>query len=172
MTSGAQLAQRLIVGVCDYAAANNPALVMSTYALGSCIGVVAYEPRLQVGGLLHYMLPQASIAPARATRHPAMFADTGVPLFLRALAGLGALPDGLRFLVTGGAAVLSGGDPFRIAERNVTAAFQLLAREGCTVTHRDTGAAHNRTVHLELGTGDVTVRHPQGLTRWTLADAG
>lgn len=162
-------AQRIIVGVCDFTVSNSAASVMSTYALGSCVCVAAYEPRLKIGGLIHFMLPKSSISPERATKHPAMFADTGLPLFFRDLAGLGAFPDKLRFLLTGGASVLAGRDPFRIGERNVDAALEFLAQAGCAVTHQDTGASLNRTVHLELASGNVIIQQPQGRTTRSLA---
>lgn len=161
--------QRIIVGVCDFTVSNSAVSVVSTYALGSCVCVTAYEPGLKIGGLIHFMLPQSTIAPERATRHPAMFADTGLPLFFRDLAGLGALSENLRFLVTGGASVLSGRDPFRIGERNVDAALQYLAQAGCTVAHQETGASLNRTVHLELATGTVIIQQPQGRLSRSLA---
>ena len=32
-----------------------------TYALGSCIGICFYDPSIQLGGLLHIMLPKAEL---------------------------------------------------------------------------------------------------------------
>src|SRR5215218_4837826 len=84
--------QRVTVGVGDAASSNNPNVTLSTYALGSCVGVVAYDPVLRVGGILHLMLPHSSIAPAKAQTQPAMFADTGLPLFFQGLQDLAAEP--------------------------------------------------------------------------------
>lgn len=169
-TNSALFSQRLIVGVCDFAVSNNPQAVISTYALGSCVAVVAYEPQLKVGGIIHFMLPQSSIAPERAARHPSMFADTGLPHFFRALAGLKAATNNLRILVTGGASVLAGHDPFRIGERNIAAALDLLAKQSCTAEHQDTGGNLNRTVHLEINTGLVALQILQSANRrWSLA---
>ena len=78
-------AQRVVIGVGDMAVSNNTQVTLSTYALGSCIGVVAYDPVVKVGGILHMMLPDSSISPEKAVQQPAMFADTGLPLFFRAL---------------------------------------------------------------------------------------
>lgn len=161
-------AQRIVVGVCDFAVSNHPSAVLSTYALGSCIAVVAYEPGLRIGGMLHFMLPRSDIAPARAARHPAMFADTGLPPFLRALAGLGAETARLQFMLAGGASVLAGRDLFRIGERNLTAALELLGHAGGTIRHQDAGGTQNRTLHLELKDGTVIVQRPHTQTRWSL----
>ena len=50
-----------------------------TYALGSCLGITAYDPVAKVGGLLHVMLPLSSIDPGKASQRPYMFVDTGLP---------------------------------------------------------------------------------------------
>src|SRR3954471_7007169 len=86
----ALFAQRVVVGVGDMSVSNNPSITLSTYALGSCIGVAVYDPGVKVGGLLHLMLPDSSISPAKATAQPAMFADTGLPLLFRSLGGFKA----------------------------------------------------------------------------------
>ena len=109
--------QRVVVGVGDMAVSNNAQMVLSTYALGSCVGVIAYDPTIKVGGLLHLLLPDSSISPQKAALQPAMFADTGLPLLFNALFGLKAHPSRLRLFVCGGASVLSGQDPFRIGDR-------------------------------------------------------
>jgi chemotaxis protein CheD len=55
----AVFAQRVVIGVGDMAVSNNRNSVLSTYALGSCIGLIAYDPVAMCGGILHLMLPEA-----------------------------------------------------------------------------------------------------------------
>src|SRR5882757_10055279 len=98
--------QRVVVGVGDLGASNNAMLTLSTYALGSCVAVVAYDPDSKASGLLHLMLPDSTISPNKAITQPAMFADTGLPLLFRALDGLKADRARLQLFVTGGASVL------------------------------------------------------------------
>src|SRR5450755_4486220 len=119
-------AQRVVIGVGDVAVSNNPQVTLSTYALGSCVGVVVYDPVMKVGGLLHLMLPDSSISPDKALTQPAMFANTGLPLLFRSLLGLKAERGRLRLFVCGGASVLSGHDTFKIGERNVRATLDYL----------------------------------------------
>jgi len=68
-----------IVGIADMKVSNNPEVSVITYSLGSCIGLVIYDPVVKVGGILHYMLPESSIDNEKASRNPFMFADTGIP---------------------------------------------------------------------------------------------
>src|SRR5262245_15145878 len=122
----ALFAQRVVVGVGDLAVSNNPQVTLSTYALGSCLGIIAYDPIAQTGGILHIMLPDSSISHDKAAKQPAMFADTGLPLFFRALAGMKVERNRLRVFLTGGASVLNGTDPFKIGARNITAVKKIL----------------------------------------------
>ncbi len=50
--------------------------MLVTYALGSCLGLMIYDPAVQVGGLLHAMLPLSKINPEKAKTNPFMFVDT------------------------------------------------------------------------------------------------
>jgi chemotaxis protein CheD len=148
---------------------NNPAITLSTYALGSCIAVVAYDPIERAGGMLHLMLPDSKIAPEKATKQPAMFADTGLPMLFRSLLGLRAQNSRLRIFVTGGASVLRTPDNFKIGERNIRAVADYLAGSGFPVRQWSVGGTINRTVHLEIGTGGITLKTPVGNESWSLA---
>ncbi|HEY1107226.1 MAG TPA: chemotaxis protein CheD, partial [Opitutaceae bacterium] len=79
--------QRVVIGVGDLSVSNNQSITLSTYALGSCVAVVAYDPVVRAGGLLHAMLPQSKLSPDKARAQPAMFVDTGMAALLRALTG-------------------------------------------------------------------------------------
>ena len=151
-------AQQVVIGVGDMAVSNNHEVILSTYALGSCIALVAYDPALRAGGMLHLMLPDSTISPDKAAAQPAMFADTGLPQFFRQLGSFKARPPRLRLLMAGGANVILGHDPFRIGERNVRATVEFLARHDYRVTHSHVGGSVNRTLHLDLATGLVTVK--------------
>ncbi len=153
-------ARRIVVGVAEYAVANDVNLTLSTYALGSCVGVVAYDPEVRAAGILHLMLPASSLAPEKAARQPAMFADTGVPQLFAALSGLRAQRTRLRLYIAGGAAVLAGPDNFKIGERNIAEVRKLVAACGYRVVGTDTGGTLNRTLHLEIGTGRLTLKLP------------
>lgn len=159
-TIAALFAQRVVIGVGDMAVSNNSQVVLSTYALGSCIGVVAYDPIVKAAGMLHLMLPESSISPDKAARQPAMFADTGLPAFFKALTGLRAERSRLRIFVAGGASVIAGSDPFKIGERNARVTLDYLSRQGYSVRRTEVGGNINRTVHLEVNTGAMSLKTP------------
>lgn len=161
--------QRVVIGVGDLAVSNNTQIVLSTYALGSCVGVLAYDPVVKAAGILHLMLPDSTISPAKAAGQPAMFADTGLPAFFHALTGLRAERSRIRVLLAGGASVISGSDPFKIGERNVAVTTAWLQRERIRIIDQDVGGALNRTVHLEVNTGVVSLKMPNGTSQFALA---
>ncbi len=162
-------AQRVIVGVGDMAVSNNTQVILSTYALGSCIGVIVYDPVGKIGGILHLLLPDSTISPDKAARQPAMFANTGLPLLFKAMAGLKAERQRLRVFVAGGAGMLHNQDPFKIGERNSTATFEFLTKNGLPVAYRDVGGTINRTIHLEIGSGAITMKTPLANEQFSLA---
>ncbi len=162
-------AQRVVIGVGDLAVSNNNMVTLTTYALGSCVGLVAYDPVTHAGGILHIMLPDSSISAEKALRQPAMFADTGLPLFLRELAGVKADRSRFKLYVAGGASVLGGPDSFKIGERNASAIKTLLAAQAIRPVGSDLGGTVNRTLHLELSTGMLQVKLPDRLDKISLA---
>ena len=77
---------QIVVTVSDARVSADPADVLVTYSLGSCIAVAAYDPVARCGGLLHYQLPTSTLDAGRARENPCMFADTGMARLLDGLA--------------------------------------------------------------------------------------
>lgn len=167
-TIAALFAQRVVIGVGDLAVANNNQVTLSTYALGSCVGVIAFDPAVQAGGILHLMLPDSTISPDKAAKQPAMFADTGLPMFFRALSGVKAERTRLRIFLAGGASVLNGTDPFKIGERNAVAVKKILSVYNIRPCGEDLAGVVNRTVHLELATSVLTIKMPDRTEQYSL----
>lgn len=149
-----------VVGVGEMLLSSNPVEHIITYALGSCVGVVIYDPVVRVGGLLHVQLPQSSISPEKAARSPAMFVDTGVPALFKAAYALGARKERIILCAAGGASptARNGEDFFQIGGRNVAALRQMLWRNGVLMKSYDLGGVESRTLVLDLATGEVRVR--------------
>jgi chemotaxis protein CheD len=151
---------KLIVGVGDLLVSKDANATLVTYALGSCIGVTIYDPVAKVGGLLHFMLPQASINKQKAELQPAMFGDAGLPLLFRSCYELGAKKE--RLIVCGaGGSELMGDGHFKIGARNRTILRAVLWKNGVLITKEDTGGSHSRTLFLHMSDGRVDVRSPE-----------
>lgn len=165
---GSLFAQRVIVGVGDLAVSNNTSTILTTYALGSCIGAIAYDPVTKAAGLLHYMLPDSTISPDKARTQPAMFADTGLPLLFKSFAGVKGDLRRSKYFIAGGASVLNGSDPFKIGERNINALEAWFKNNSLRSDAHDVGGTFNRTISIELSTGKVTMKTPNGTTEFRL----
>lgn len=161
--------QRVVVGVGDLAVSNNANVSLSTFALGSCVGIIVYDSVAKVGGLIHIMLPDSTLSPDKALKQPAMFADTGMPLMHRNLCGMRAERTRMKAFVAGGASVISGADMFKIGERNIKAVKKLIGALGVRVIKADVGGVNNRTIHLNIGTGEVSMKTPLGSSKFSLA---
>jgi chemotaxis protein CheD len=150
----------LVVGVADMVASNDPAADVVTHSLGSCLGVTVYDPGSKVGGLLHLMLPNSGIAPAKAASQPFMFVDTGVPLLFRAVYELGADQRRLVIKVAGGAQFLDPSGFFSIGQRNWQALQEILQRNRYSIHAHEVGGVSSRTVRLDLSSGKLSIRCP------------
>ncbi|MFT3785579.1 MAG: hypothetical protein QM770_05370 [Tepidisphaeraceae bacterium] len=54
------------VNISDAKVSTSPGDTLVTYSLGSCIGVMLYDPNLPIAGLLHFQLPTSTMDPERA----------------------------------------------------------------------------------------------------------
>jgi len=143
----------IVVGVSDMVISNNPEATLVTYSLGSCIGVAIYDPKVKVGGMLHFMLPDSSLDPGKAQKNPYMFADTGIPLLFKGAYKLGAQKNRMQVVVVGGAQVSGGKDFFNIGKRNYLALRKMFWKNNVMVSFKSVGGSGNRTLRLDIKDG-------------------
>jgi len=162
----------LTVGVGDCQVSDDRDSVLVTYALGSCIGVAIYDPAVGVGGLLHFMLPESSLDPAKAQLNPFMFADTGIPLMFRRAYQFGADKRRMVVKVAGGAQVMDENGVFHIGKRNCLAVRKILWKAGVLIQSEEVGGTISRTIRLEVGSGKLWLREPGATEREMVSAAG
>ena len=150
--------RKLVVGVGSLAVSNSQRVVLTTYSLGSCLGVTAYDPVARTGGLLHAMLPEGSLNPEKAASQPAMFVDSGMAAMLRATYELRAERQRVQICVAGGAQFLDDSGFFNIGQRNYHALLAVLDQHGLNARAIAVGGLVSRTMHLDLETGEVRLR--------------
>ncbi len=161
----------MVVGVGDCKVTGEPAEIV-TFALGSCIAVVIWDPVAKVGGLLHFMLPDSAVdRETQGRANPYRYADTGTPLLFRQAYEKGAEKRRLQVRLAGGANVVDQGGVFNIGRRNHAAVRKILWRAGVLVHGEDVGGSVSRTVRLNVATGRCTVSEPSGVVRELRAGA-
>jgi chemotaxis protein CheD len=149
---------RQVVGIGELAVSATRDVTIATHAVGSCIAVCIFDPVAAVAGMLHFLLPESAINPARAARHPAVFADTGIPLLFQTAYSYGLLkPRAIVKLVGGAEMPHTSGAWFNTGQRNLLAARNLLWRNGVLVAAQDVGGTDARTVHLSVAGGRLQV---------------
>jgi chemotaxis protein CheD len=147
----------ITVDISDMKLSANAEDVIVTYALGSCIAVMAYDPVVRVGGMIHFMLPFSKTAPDKAESRPAMFCDSGVPVLFESLYRLGAKKENIIVKVAGGGKLWEDSGTFDIGKRNYTALRKLFWINNVIIASEDVGGNKSRTARLYLNDGRVTV---------------
>lgn len=145
------------VGMADLKTATNPDILM-TAGLGSCIGICIHDPIGKVGGMAHIMLPTAN---GNIEGNLAKYADTAVEILIGDILRLGATKSRLRAKIAGGAQMFSfpGKPPvLKIGDRNAEAVEVELKRLGVPLLISDVGGSFGRTIHFNVGTGELKVR--------------
>ena len=154
--------RRLVIGIGEFAVSNRPGDVIVTHALGSCIAVCIYDPRAGVAGMLHFLLPEASINPERARQQPGVFADTGIPLLFEAAYQYGLNQKRAVVTLVGGAEMTQQtGSSFGTGRRNALAAKNVLWRAGVFVSGQEIGGSGARTLYLSVADGRIEVHNGQ-----------
>ncbi|HEX3875750.1 MAG TPA: chemotaxis protein CheD [Bryobacteraceae bacterium] len=147
----------VVVGVADCKVSASAGAEVTTYALGSCIGLAVYDPYVKVGGLLHYMLPDSSIM-SGTERNLYKFADTGIPKLIDEVCALGASKKRLDVWAAGAANMLTTAGGFEIGKRNHQALRRILWKAGLLVQAEAIGGNQSRSVRLEIATGKFWVQ--------------
>ncbi len=148
----------IIVGVSDMKVSNARNAVLSTYSLGSCIGIAIHDAVAKVGGLLHFMLPESSLNSEKAQTHPFMFADTGIPLFFREAYKMGAQKQRLKVIVVGGSRTLDPQGFFNIGQKNINTVQRLFRENDIKVDFQEVGGSFNRTLKLSINNGKILLQ--------------
>jgi len=149
---------KIVVGISDMKVSNKPGDVLVTYSLGSCIGVVLWDPVAKVGGLLHYMLPDSSLDKDKALDKPFMFADSGIPRLFKETYKFGAEKSRLVVKVVGGSQIMDDAGVFNIGKRNYMVLRKIFWKNKIMITKEDVGGTANRTVSLDVATGVVHLK--------------
>jgi chemotaxis protein CheD len=147
-----------MVKVADWAVDNGETVIV-TLGLGSCVACVLHDATVGVGGLAHVLLPSPTLARDRS--NPAKFPETAVPLLVREMKRLGAVPERMRARLIGGAAMFANlGSPgvALMGERNVLATREALKHARIPIVGEDVGAAYGRSVYFHLPQGRLEVR--------------
>jgi chemotaxis protein CheD len=128
---------------------------MVVTVLGSCVAACMWDPRLRIGGMNHFMLPDTgSDVPVDRSMRYGTFA---MEELLNALLRQGARRETLEIKVFGAGNVLAGLDSgiTSIGDRNAEFIRRYLKTEGLHLAAEDLGGIHPRRIHFFPRLGKV-----------------
>jgi chemotaxis protein CheD len=146
------------IGIGGLEVSNDPGAVLITHGLGSCIAVIAYDPRRKLAGMLHFQLPTSTLSPERAVESPGTFADTGIPLLFEKLYALGGKKSDIMVKAAGGGNFHNDNGTFDIGKRNFTMMRKIFWKAQVLIAAEDVGGSRSRTARLFVDTGQVTIQ--------------
>lgn len=147
------------VGIADLNTVCAPDTIR-TLGLGSCVGIVIYDPQKKVAGLSHVLLPDSSLGKQK-TMNEFKYADTALPILVNRLLNMGARKYALKAKIAGGAEMFkftSNSDIMRIGPRNVDAVLEQLSILQIPVVAQDVGGNIGRTIEFDPATSMLKIR--------------
>lgn len=147
------------VGIADLKFVKIPETIR-TSGLGSCVGVVVYDPSLKIAGMAHVMLPDSTLS-KKSDFNQHKYADTAIPILVNTLLKDGARKFALKAKIAGGAkmfAFSSKNDLLRIGERNVEAVKKWLEVYRIPIIAEDVYGNSGRTIEFSPETSQLHIR--------------
>jgi chemotaxis protein CheD len=157
VTASGQRVAKLLPG--DYYVTRNDEVIDTL--LGSCVSACIRNPRLGIGGMNHFMLPQPTglgddawgHIDGRATR----YGSASMEQLINSILSAGGTRADLEVKVFGGGRVLAGVSD--VGMRNVTFVRAFLRREGLRIVSEDVGDTCPRHLQYFPLSGRARVRH-------------
>lgn len=134
----------------EHAISDHPDAVITT-VLGSCVSACLYDPERGIGGMNHFLLPNAG-----PTKSDIRYAAAAMEVLVNGLMRRGAVRARLRAKLFGGAHVLAGLPD--IGQLNAQAACRFLENEGIRLVKGDLGGRQARRIHFWPVIGRVQLR--------------
>lgn len=146
------------VGLGEIKIAQQSKDVLMAPGLGSCVGVLLYDPIDSIAAMAHVVLPESKddnpILPGK-------YANTGIPALLKTILDKGAKKNNIKTYISGGAQMFSfdkGSNVLNIGTRNILAVKNALAKEGLKILNSHTGGNKGRTFKINMSDKKITVK--------------
>lgn len=151
------MSETIRVGIADMNICSAPDKI-TTIGLGSCVGVVLYDAKAKVAGLVHVMLPDST--KINNNQNKMKFADSGIKLLIETLEAKGISKVSLKAKIAGGAKMFnfsSNSELGSIGDKNVEAVRNSLKAANIRIVSEDVGLNYGRTIVFDPETTELTV---------------
>jgi chemotaxis protein CheD len=144
----------------EYYVTDEDMMVMTV--LGSCIAACIWDPKVRVGGMNHFMLPDGG------TDTSGRYGSYAMELLINEMIKLGARREHMQAKVFGGGQVMHSFTTMNVGERNTQFVLDYLHTERISIVSKDVLDIHPRKVCYFPATGKAMVKrlahsHPETL---------
>ncbi len=150
----------------EYCVSTRPILLVTV--LGSCVAACLRDPRLRIGGMNHFMLPEGESDPSAS--QSARYGTYAMETLIGHLVKLGAQRERLEAKVFGGGNVLPGLAASNVGHRNAAFVESFLEAEGIRIAARDLADVYPRKVYYFPASGRAFVKRLRELRNDTLLE--
>lgn len=130
--------------------------------LGSCVAITLWHPRLHIGGMCHYLLPQRPRKKGDDGSLNGRYASDAMQMFLREIHLARTRPADYQVKLFGGGRMFTRATGLKrttgVGEKNVEFGREIIAQYGFRLEAEDLGGSGHRHIMLDLWSGDVWVR--------------
>jgi len=124
--------------------------VLVAYGVGSCVVIMLYDTKKQVGGLAHCLLPSGN-------KNSLKYPRGAIEEIIRQMSALGVNTNKLVAKIVGGATMFEGFERHAIGRRNIKRAREELDRIDIPVIAEDVFGTWGRSVFFHIESGEVRI---------------
>jgi len=126
-----------------------------TTILGTCVSICLWDTRLKIGGINHYMLPLWNGDGLASPK----YGNIATEKLLDKLQAMGSLKKDLIAKVFGGKNIHVEVDAFKIGQRNIDYAINILEELDIPIKGRSLGGEKARKLMFHTNTGEVYMKY-------------
>ncbi len=126
--------------------------ILRSIAIGSCLGVAAYDAKSRIGALAHVMLPGR--APKSKREEKSKYAADGIDEMINLMIEAGSCRDDIEVCIVGGGNVLMRADD-TICRDNIDSTIKILDTQNIPIRAKRVGGTTRRSVFMDIEVGSV-----------------
>ena len=150
---------QMVVGIGEMGISNRIEDTIITFALASCVGVVAYSPSKKIGGIIHIALPKPPDM-KEGINKCCYYASTGIPYFFNTIFNnYGCDSEEIIISIYGGAKSIKSTDMFNIGAKNLEEVKKIIEFMNLKIQKVDIGKYVSRTIELDICNGQIDVAY-------------
>lgn len=146
------------VGIADIKVGKSPEILRTT--LGSCIGIVFYNPDKKIGAISHIMLAKDPTG-RDLDKNPMKYGETALPMLVKKMEENDSPMGSFSARIFGGASMFKGiNSNFlqNIGEQNIQIVREFLKEKNIPILVEDVAGHDGRTISLYLDDGRVLLK--------------